>query len=160
MKTLVIVRHAKAENLPLNKTDYERKLTTRGKEDAEKMALQLTKQIKCPEIFIASPAKRSWSTAKRFAKAFNIREENIASEKNIYNAHADTLIEIVQTIDNNFKSAVLFGHNPGFSQMACFFSGESNIELPTCGVVILEFNIKEWYEADYNKGKIISFQYP
>ena len=77
MKTLIIVRHAKAEVLPANKTDFERKLTDGGKADAEKMASDLTQQIKCPDIFISSAAKRAWSTAKRFAGAFKIKEEDI-----------------------------------------------------------------------------------
>ena len=53
MKTLIIARHAKAEVLPAHKTDFERKLTDSGKADAEAMALMLTSQIKCPDIFQA-----------------------------------------------------------------------------------------------------------
>jgi phosphohistidine phosphatase len=160
MKTLIIVRHAKAESLPPNKTDFERKLTDSGKSDALKMAAKLESQIKCPDIFIASPAKRAWSTAKRFAKIFNKTEEDIVEDKKIYEAIADTLIELVQHIDDDNNSAIIFGHNPGFSQLAYFFTGNANLELPTCGVAVIEFDLKHWIDIDYKKGKLLHFNCP
>lgn len=154
------MRHAKAESAEPNNADFNRKLTNSGKEDAEKMATLLANQIKCPDIFIASPAKRAWSTAKRFAKAFNINNDSIIENKKIYDALADTLIEIVQNIDDQFQSAIIFGHNPGFSQIAYYFSGDSTLELPTCGVVIIEFDLKNWADVEYNKGKLLAYYKP
>ena len=160
MKTLIIARHAKAEVLPAHKTDFERKLTDSGKADAEAMALMLTGQIKCPDIFISSNAKRAFSTAKRFAAAYNLNEDAIIKEKNIYEATADTLIEIVQQINNKHQSAIIFGHNPGFSQLAYYFSGNGAIELPTCGIVIIEFDLDDWENVAYKNGKITYFNRP
>lgn len=160
MKTLIIVRHAKAEILPENKTDFERKLMDSGKIDAEKVASNLIQQIKCPDIFISSTAKRAWSTAKRFAAAFKLKEESIIKEKTIYEASAETLIDLVQNIDNKHDSAIIFGHNPGFSQLAYYFSGNGSIELPTCGVVIIEFDINDWQHVAYKNGKLTYFNRP
>lgn len=160
MKTLIIVRHAKAEVLPALKTDFERKLTDSGKADAEKMADILLKQTSCPDLFISSPAKRAWSTAKRFAAAFKIKEAHINANPKIYEATADTLIEIVQQIDDKHQSAILFGHNPGLSQLAYYFSGNGAIELPTCGVVIIEFDLNNWQDVEYKKGKLTFFNRP
>lgn len=160
MKTLIIVRHAKAEVLPAHKTDFERRLTDSGKADAEKMAASLTQQIKCPSIFISSTAKRAFSTAKRFAAAFKLKEEGIIKEKKIYDASAETLIELVQLIDNKHETAIIFGHNPGFSQLAYYFSGNGAIELPTCGVAIVEFDINDWQNVAYKNGKITYFNRP
>jgi phosphohistidine phosphatase len=160
MKTLIIVRHAKAEVLPDNKTDFERKLTDGGKADAEKMASGLSQQIKCPDIFISSTAKRAYSTAKRFAAAFKIKEEDIIKENKIYDASADTLIELVQSIDNKNETAIIFGHNPGFSQLAYYFSGNGSIELPTCGIAIVAFDLKDWQNVAYKNGKLTYFTRP
>jgi phosphohistidine phosphatase len=160
MKTLIIVRHAKAEVLPSNKTDFDRKLTDSGKNDAEKMALILSKKIKCPDVFISSTAKRAWSTAKRFAKAFSINESEIQAQKKIFEAHADTLINLVENIDNKHQVAIIFGHNPGFLQLAFYFSGNEAMELPTCGLVIIEFDINEWQNVAYKNGKLTYFDRP
>ena len=160
MKTLIIVRHAKAGELAANKTDFERKLTDGGKADAEKMASRLTQQINCPDVFISSTAKRAWSTAKRFANAFKIKEEHIIKEKNIYEASADTLINLVQSIDNKNEVAIIFGHNPGFSQLAYYFSGNGSIELPTCGLAIIEFDFNDWQNVAYKNGKLTFFTRP
>jgi phosphohistidine phosphatase len=160
MKTLIIVRHAKAEVLPPNKTDFERKLTDGGKADAEKMASGLTQQINCPDIFISSTAKRAFSTAKRFAAAFKLKEEDIIKENKIYDASADTLIKLVQSIDNKNETAIIFGHNPGFSQLAYYFSGNGAIELPTCGIAIVEFDFNDWQNVAYKNGKLTYFTRP
>jgi phosphohistidine phosphatase len=160
MKTLIIVRHAKAEILPQGKTDFERKLTDSGKKDAEKIANHLSELIACPNVFIASTAKRAWSTAKRFAKAFQVNENKIVPEKKIFEAHADTLIELVKELDDKNNSAIIFGHNPGLSQLAYFYTCDSSIELPTCGVAIISFDIIKWQDADYNNGKMIHFLKP
>jgi len=160
MKTLIIVRHAKAEVLPPHKTDFERKLTDSGKADAEKMAINLTQQINCPDIFISSTAKRAYSTAKRFAAAFKLKEELIIKENKIYEASIDTLIEIVQFIENKNETAIVFGHNPGLSQLAYYFSGNGAIELPTCGTLIVEFDLDDWQHVAYKNGKIVYFNRP
>lgn len=160
MKKLIIVRHAKAESIESNNDDFNRRLTNSGKEDAQKMANLLATQIKCPDIFITSPAKRAWSTAKRFAKAFNINNDSIIENKKIYDASADTLIEIIQNIEDQFQSAIIFGHNPGFSQIAYYFSGDSTLELPTCAVVVIEFDLKNWTDVEYNKGKLLAYYKP
>jgi phosphohistidine phosphatase len=160
MKRLIIVRHAKAEVLPANKTDFERKLIDSGKADAEKMAANLTQQTQCPDLFISSTAKRAWSTAKRFAEAFKMKEESIKKEIKIYEASADTLIELIQSIDSKINSAIIFGHNPGFSQLAYYFSGNGSIELPTCGLAIVEFDIDDWQKVAYKNGKITYFNRP
>jgi len=160
MKTLIIVRHAKAELQPTHKTDFERKLTDGGKNDAEKMAAKVYHQFDSPDIFISSTAKRAWSTAKRFAKAFHLNESDIIAEKKIYDASAETLIKLVQNIDNKNQSAIFFGHNPGFSQLAYYFSGNGSIELPTCGVAVVEFDIQDWHNVAYKTGKITFFNRP
>lgn len=160
MKTLVIVRHAKAEPLPANKTDFERKLTDTGKDDALSRANDLSRQINCPELFISSTAKRAWSTAKRFAAAFKIKEEDIRREQKIYESTAENLIDLVQQIDNKYDSAILFGHNPGFSQLAYYFSGNGSIELPTCGVAVITFDLNDWQNVAYKNGKITYFNRP
>lgn len=160
MKTLIIVRHAKAEVLPPHKTDFERKLTDSGKAEAEAMASHLKSQIKCPDTFISSNAKRAFSTAKRFAAAYGVKEDAITKEKNIYEASADTLIELIKQINHKHQSAIIFGHNPGMSQLAFYFSGNGSIELPTCGVVIIEFDLDDWENVAYKNGKITYFNRP
>jgi phosphohistidine phosphatase len=160
MKTLILVRHAKAEILPIGKTDFERKLTGSGKDDAEKMAALLAKKEKLPEVFISSTAKRAMSTCKRFVKAFDAYKSQLHEQPKIYEASAQTLLEIVQDIDDHFLSAIMFGHNPGFTQLACYLSGDNNLEMPTCGVAVIELDVTEWSRADQGKGKLKAFYKP
>ncbi|MFN4812969.1 MAG: SixA phosphatase family protein [Bacteroidota bacterium] len=160
MKKLILVRHAKAELLPSNKTDFDRKLTSSGKDDAVSMAELLSKKITCPEVFISSTAKRAFSTCKRFAKAFEFDINLVVEQPKIYEASAQTLLDIVHDIDDHFQSAIMFGHNPGFTQLACYLSGDNYIEMPTCGVIVLNFKVEEWCRVDHQKGELLEFIKP
>lgn len=160
MKTLVIARHAKAEGFKSSETDFDRKLTDSGKEDAVKMSLLLFHLGVHPHKIVSSTAKRTWSTAKKFSKAFNIEEQAIIPQHKIYNANIDTLIDLVHNFDNKWETVILVGHNPGVSNLASYFTGDSTLELPTCSVVIVEFESDDWQWCDYKKGRLVNFIKP
>jgi phosphohistidine phosphatase len=54
----------------------------------------------------------------------------------------------------------MFGHNPGFTQLACYLSGDNYIEMPTCGVIVLNFKVEEWCRVDHQKGELLEFIKP
>lgn len=160
MKKLIIVRHAKAENLQMGKTDFERKLSEIGKNEAAIVAKKISDKIPCPHLFISSDAKRAFSTAKRFAAAFNVNENDIIIEHKIYEATLDTLVNVVQQLNEKVESAIIFGHNPGLSQLVFFLATNGGIELPTCGVIVMQFQLNNWVDIAYGTGKIIHFDRP
>jgi phosphohistidine phosphatase len=60
MKTIVFMRHAKAEVIKLEKSDFDRKLTDKGKIDAQNAAKSLLKDIHKIDLIITSSAKRTF----------------------------------------------------------------------------------------------------
>ena len=69
MKQLIIARHAKSSRNYSFCFDFDRGLNTRGKKDLMTMAQILEKQLKKPNLLVASPAKRTKKTALAYAKA-------------------------------------------------------------------------------------------
>ncbi len=64
MKSLILVRHGKAEQIKINQHDFDRKLIDRGIEDVNELAKELKEDKFQPELIITSSAKRAFQTAK------------------------------------------------------------------------------------------------
>lgn len=159
-KTLYLVRHGKSSWKNESLTDSERPLNKRGKRDAPFMGKLLRQSSDLPDVIISSPAKRALSTAKLFASELGYTKENIVVIEELYMGDESDFIKIIQNIKDSANSIMLFGHNPGITYFASFIS-DSNIEnIPTAGIVRIDFNIKSWEEIGRTKGSLILFEYP
>ena len=67
MKTLYIVRHAKAQEAQPGLADFDRKLTHRGEDQAEQVSKILHKHSAKIDVILASPAARALATAQIIA---------------------------------------------------------------------------------------------
>ena len=160
MKTLYLVRHAKSSWNHPELTDIKRPLNKRGKRDAPFMGNLLAKgKIKVDQI-ISSPAIRAYSTAKIFASAIGYPLENINLDKNIYEADSYDLLQIIHGLDNKIDFVMLFGHNPGLTELYNKLSNKPIGNLPTCAATAIEFDIKYWEEVETFTGKLKFFEYP
>lgn len=160
MKRLFIVRHAKSSWDFPELDDYERPLSKRGKKNAPEMGQRLALRQIMPEAMITSPAKRATDTAKFIATEISFSVKKIKSESLFYHASNNNMISLLQDVSNNIETLMIFGHNPGLTDLANFLSGADIYNIPTCGIVEIEFNISSWTEIEKNTGKLISFDYP
>src|SRR3990167_1594568 len=97
-KTLILVRHAKAEDLDAStsyKDDFKRELTHKGKEDAREMGQRLCSMKIKPGIIISSPAVRALQTAEIIAQEIQMNKDDIIKSKNIYDSTAQSLLEVI-----------------------------------------------------------------
>lgn len=160
MKTLYLVRHAKSDWNLLNLDDFDRPLNKRGLRNAPVMAKRLKKRKIKPEVLISSPAERALSTARIFADVFGYSEKKIIKKPTIYEAEIKDLLKVINHIDDKYGSAMLFGHNPTFTDMVNYLTDMELDNLPTCGVVQVEFDVDNWHEISTHQGKLILFEYP
>jgi phosphohistidine phosphatase len=162
MKTIYLVRHAKSSWDDSDLTDFERPLNERGKRDAPAMAERLKEKNIRPQYFLSSAAKRAASTSKRFARVLGHAEEKIDFQKKLYHASAEDILRMLTSIPDKFQSAILFGHNPGITDLAneLMDKGFLTDNIPTCGIVAFNFSISSWKEAAPKKGKLLFFDYP
>jgi phosphohistidine phosphatase len=162
MKTLYIIRHAKSSWADPIASDFERGLNDRGKRDAPKMGKRLKEKEIHPDIMISSPAKRALATAKRISEVIKYRKERIKIESKLYHADEDTILSLVQNINDNHNSAMVFGHNPGLTDFVNAISSEEiNIDnVPTCGIAAFTLPVESWKDASLKSAKFLFFDYP
>lgn len=158
MKKLYIIRHAKSDWEDLTLKDFDRPLNSRGEDDSPFMGKLLNEKEVLPDAILSSPALRAKKTAQKIAKEINFTKP-ILYDKKIYEASVQTLESIVKSIDDKYDIVFLLGHNPGLKMLAESIVGlEGNI--PTSGIVEVEFDCKKWSEISSKNAKLISFDYP
>ncbi len=159
MKTLYLGRHAKSSWKNMELADIDRPLNKRGKRDAPFMGKLLADKGIKPDLIISSPAKRAVATAKVIASEINYPEEEIIFDENIYEATGRGLLEIISGTEEKYNSIMLFGHNPGLTVLNNNLSDHFIDNIPTCGVVALEFKTS-WNEIELKSAGFIFFEYP
>ena len=160
MKKLLLVRHAKSDWNTDAKTDFDRPLNKRGHRDAPAMAERMLNKHLVPQIIVSSPAVRALTTAKYFANTFTIDEKLIQIEPTIYEASVAALLSVVNKLDNKFEFAALFGHNPGITNFAIHLCDTSVYDMPTCGVILIEFPFDDWAMVSQDTGEQAVYDFP
>lgn len=160
MKTLMLMRHAKSSHDNHSLSDFDRPLNDRGKADVEEMGKRLLKNKIKPAVLISSPAKRALKTAKHIASNLGIKESDICLEYDIYEASIEDLLHVIRNIDDEIKSAMLFGHNPAFTGLIGYLTHTPIENLPTAGIATIAFPIQTWKQIAEKSGELIWLDFP
>lgn len=153
MKRIIFMRHGKAETHDPVIPDFERSLTIRGKITSHEIIKKLKEKIIKPGILISSPAFRALETALIFATEYDIRPESLIIRSEIYyRFNEKTLLSILESDASGNDSVVFFGHDPSFTNLVNFLSGNSVGEIPKSGIVCLSFNIADWAKLKPGSG--------
>ena len=140
--------------------DRDRPLNRRGKKDAPEMGRRIHEHGIRPSLIVSSPARRAWSTAKAVADAINYPREFLQKESALYLAPLDTILDVIMAQDNGFNNLMLFGHNPGFTDMANFLVPGLTNNLPTAGVVSVEIDQDDWNLYERPKTRLLVHDWP
>jgi phosphohistidine phosphatase len=159
MKTIYLVRHAKSFWGDQSTPDFDRPLNKRGKKDAPFMGSILNEKIIKPDLIIASPAKRAKKTAIAIADTISYPEKKIIYSEELYEASINTILKILQKLDERHNTIMIFGHNPGFTLLNNHISNHYIDNIPTCGIVALRLN-KNWSELNKNTCEFLFFECP
>jgi phosphohistidine phosphatase len=160
MKRLYLIRHAKSSWKEAMVTDFERPLNKRGKRDAPLMAKRLKSYQIQPDLLISSPAKRAAKTAKIIAEEIDFPRKRIVYDESIYEAGVSSLVHVIRHLENSVNHVMLVGHNPGLTMVANFLTNTVIENIPTCGIVCVEFPTDCWEEIEAGNGTIVFFDYP
>lgn len=160
IRRLTLVRHAKSSWDYAELSDFERPLNARGRRDAPAMARHLAAELERPLRLVSSPALRAITTAHAFADALGLANSAIRVEPRIYEATLGTLFGIVQDLDDADTHVLLFGHNPGLTELAQLLAPCSFSEMPTCAAATLGFELKHWRELQPHGGTLLRYEFP
>jgi phosphohistidine phosphatase len=158
MKTLYIVRHAKAGGS--HSGDFDRMLNETGRKAAHLMGELLDEKGVVPDCVLASPANRALVTAEIFCEILGYPVERIEQRLEIYEGGAGRLLTILQQIDDRNSIVMLFGHNPTVTAFSNLLSGSDLNSMATCGVVRLECESDSWSDLRAGSCKLVWYDYP
>lgn len=160
MKTLFINRHAKSSWKFENLNDFDRPLNQRGIKAAEFMAGKLKDRGEEFDLIVTSPANRAISTSEFYADKFGYDPKLIEEAHSMYHADHGTLLTIIDNMPDNFNKIILFGHNPGLTNLANVLTGDTLGNIPTGGIIKINFDVDSWQDVTPGSGAMEFFDYP
>ena len=160
MKTLYIVRHSKSDWGSEALKDIDRHLNPKGYADAYFMSNNFIQNHPIPDLLVSSPAIRAMSTALIFARNFNYPERAITIKASIYEANTEDLIKCIAEFDDSKNNIMLFGHNPGLTNLFTQISDSFIDNIPTSGIIGITFEVKTWKDITRVEGKTLFTNFP
>lgn len=120
-RTIILLRHAKAEQAP-GTPDAARQLTARGRRDATAAGSWLAERIRLGavppvDVVVCSTSTRTRQTWAE-ASVAGLTADEVRDEPSVYNAPLSVLLELVQGLDDTLHCVLLVGHAPGVPDLA------------------------------------------
>ena len=167
MKTLLLLRHARAKRDDPTLDDFDRPLTKRGDDAAARMGGYLCREIGKPDLTLCSAALRTRQTFDRVAAAF---EDGLDARtlKGLYLAAPSRLLAGIRRTPDNVDCLMVVGHNPGIETLAAQLCGGGRSaalqrmarKFPTGALAEIRFDIERWAEAAAGGGQLRNFVVP
>lgn len=152
------MRHAKS-SWKYDVGDQFRPLKKVGVAKTIKVANRLQKIMQfTPENMYSSPAKRAFDTATIFVENFHADLPPLEVVDDLYDFGGSQLIHFIKHLPSDVNSVMIFGHNNAFTNFVNSFGSISIDNVPTSGLVIIEFDISDWKLL--RKGKTILTLFP
>ena len=160
IRQLLLVRHAKSSWDDPSVDDHDRPLNDRGLRNAPEMGKRLQGSGIRPVVWISSTALRAITTAEIIAEQIGFPQNQIQRSKDLYHASAPELQEFIAGLDDEIDTVALFGHNPGMTSLVANLYGLPIDNLPTSGVVHLQFREASWKAASSALPARATFDFP
>ena len=124
MKTLVIMRHAQAENHA--PSDFERPLSPIGILQAEETQAWLARHDIVLDLALVSSSRRTTMTSSY------INAASIDYQDDLYGASAYELKNAISLIDDSVNTVIVIAHNPGVSDFVHQAGVAANLRTAEC----------------------------
>ncbi len=150
---LYLIRHSIAENISVDKKDFDRELTEEGKLIINKASQAWKNFINNIDIVLSSPLTRAVQTAEIIAENIQSKPKVIKDNNLGIGSRTSDLLDLLNGMD--FKNVAVVGHQPDLSHHINNFCGTGNFNLafPPAALAKIEFE----NSIKYAKGKLIYF---
>ena len=138
-RTLLVLRHAKAAGEP-GVNDIERPLTAGGRRDASAAGQWLLSRGITPDWVLCSTARRTRQTWEKIRAALGEGapgEDAVSFEQRLYDAGAQSLLDLVSEQPGDARTLLTVGHNPASGQLVAWLTGRSDIAFPACALAVI-----------------------
>ena len=121
MRTLILMRHAKAVKGSEAPSDEARGLTGRGRRDASAAGAALSEQGLKPTLALVSSSTRTRETAEVALSGIEIETRFEAA---LYHAASEGVWDAFAA--SEAESVIIIGHNPGFAELASLLIAQAH----------------------------------
>ena len=142
MMNIYLIRHADAESISTAKSDFERKLSAKGKESIKKAAEGWKKLITSFDIIASSPLTRALETAEIIASVYNYKEKIITDKRITSGCKPEEVIDFLK--DFKEDEIAIVGHEPDLSGCLSAFISSSgmNVDFKKGSIAKINFSGK------------------
>lgn len=167
MKTLYLLRHAKAESGNFTLQDEDRPLSQRGREACQDISSYIKKKKYTPDIVLCSTSARTRETLERVQDGF-LSPPACKMEKKLYLATPGEMLAHIHALQDEYTSVLLIGHNPGMHHLAALLASakhtalreELEIKYPTGALAVITFDVLHWKHIKPDTGTLLDFVVP
>lgn len=159
-KTLILVRHATAEEDNFRVKDFERQLVSKGLSEAAIMGKWLVEKGIRPDRFVTSSAARAYKTAEVMGDQLHINIDDIVTNKGLYDGGPRAYLEEVNNTPADMELLIIFGHNPDITYFGEYLSGGDIGSMKKGSMVTLEFDNFNWNEVSAKTARLVSYITP
>ena len=152
MLSLYLLRHAKSSWGDESQQDFERPLTNRGRKACELVGEVIEEKGIDFDLVLVSTALRTRQTIELVKERAKLRGE-VRYDERIYEAAVSQLLEVISQVDNDRKSVLLVGHNPGIEGLLTLLTGE-DVRVTTANLARIKLKATKWSANLANKGTL------
>lgn len=152
MKTLLLMRHAKASPSQAGLADSDRSLLDEGRDAAERIGKFLKKESLNVDAAVSSPAVRAGQTIVTVLRAAGMSLE-VRTDHRLYEGGRLRLLEVLSEVDASLNSVLLVGHNPVLEEFVQLLTGET-VSLSPGTLAQLDFEVTQWSEIGKTKNTV------
>ena len=138
------MRHAKSSWDKNGLDDFDRTLLQKGIDRTLIIADALKKQNIIPDQIVCSPAVRALNTAEVLLKHLDLKNEIILRDRNLYFQGEEDYFNVVFATPDQINTLLIIGHNPMITSFSNYFLLDKIDNLPTSGLIGIEFQKSEW----------------
>ena len=150
IKTLFLLRHAKASPTVAGMTDFDRPLHKEGKKATELIGQLLSSRGVTLDLILSSPAVRARETIEIVMHAAGLQTE-LRFDQRIYEAGPVQLLEIISQIEDDRHPVMMVGHNPSLEELLQALTGQAE-HLSAGALAKIIFPTASWREIQEKKG--------
>jgi phosphohistidine phosphatase len=144
MRTLLLMRHAKASPSSAGIADFDRPLIEEGRVAAALVGLFLKREKFTVDVALSSPAVRARETIESVLQAAEMSLE-VRADQRLYEGGSLLLLEVLAEVDDDLRTVLLVGHNPVLEAVVQQVTGES-VHLSPGALTHVELDAGKWSE--------------
>jgi phosphohistidine phosphatase len=150
--TLIVMRHAKAAELP-GGPDFDRPLRPRGRRDSAAAGHWLAGNGFRPDLVLCSASERTRQTWEHLSAKLDGSPE-FSAERRLYQADAEDVAEVIREAPETATTVLYIGHNPAAAELAALLTG-AEPDFPTAAIAVVRL-AGDWASLAPGSGELVA----